>query len=401
MSFQPSQRGRAFPDSPMRKLAPLAEAAEAQGVKVLRLNIGQPDLETPASMRAAVHDYAARVYPYTRSEGNVPAVKAWQRYYAKLGIELAENQILTTAGGSEALLFAFEVLCDPGDEILVVEPCYPSYRTFAAMAGIKLVPIAAKVEDGYHLPPRATLEAAITPRTRALLLCNPSNPTGAVYRPDEIAMVADLVKKKGLFLIADEVYREFRFDGAKTVNALELRGLEDQVLVVDSTSKRWSACGIRIGCLVTRNKDVFQAALRLGRARLAPPLLGQVSLAAVDPAALEGYEREAVAEYKRRRDAIAAALDGVPGIVAPKPEGAFYSMLRFPIASAEDFARWLLTDFRHQGETVFVAPGPGFYLTEGRGVDEARFAFMLGAAELGRAAKLLVRALETYPGRKA
>lgn len=383
----------------MRKLSRLAEAAEQAGRRVHRLNIGQPDLETPTPLRDAVTSYRDRIYPYLRSEGHHPAIETFRDYYRRRGWELELDQVLVTTGGSEALAFSLQVLCDVGDEVLVPEPCYPSYRTFAAMAGVRLVPVETRVEEGYHLPPLAELEARCSARTRAVLLCNPGNPTGTVYRPDEVERLADLCRRRDLFLVADEVYRDFLFDGARTLGALDLEGMEDRVVVCDSASKRWSICGVRVGCLVTRNPEVAAAALRLARARLAAPLLGQIALAGAEPA-LEEILSETVAEYQRRRDQLLPIVQAVPGVLAPTPRGAFYAMLRLPVASSEDFSRWLLTDFEEQGETVMLAPGPGFYITPDRGLDEARMAFMLRGPELARCAALLARALEVYPGRR-
>lgn len=398
MTRQLAARAQAFPDSPMRKLTPFAEAAEQQGKVVHRLNIGQPDLPTPEAMRRAVVDNPESVFAYTRSEGNLPALEAFQAYYRSHGWELSQDQIITTTGGSEALFFTFLTLCDVGDEVLVPEPCYPSYLTFCSMTGVKPVPLTLKVEEGYRLPSREEIEARITPRTRAILFTNPSNPTGAVLSREELQRLADVAREHDLFLVADEVYREFVFDGVETCGALDLEGMEDRVIVCDSVSKRWSACGIRIGCLVSRNQDFLQTAVRLARARLSAPYLGQVAVSGI-PKIPESYMEETVAEYRRRRDTVLEALEGVPGLTVPRPRGAFYTMLRLPVDSAERFARWLLTDFELDGETLMVSPGPGFYLTEGAGIDEVRLAFMVDCERLQRAARCLVHALDTYPHR--
>jgi aspartate aminotransferase len=382
----------------MRKLTPFAEEAERQGKRVHRLNIGQPDLKTPEAMRKAVAENPEGVFAYTRSEGAFTTLEAFRSYYRSHGWDLSNEEIVTTTGGSEALFFTLLTLCDVGDEVLVPEPCYPSYLTFSSMTGVKLVPLTTRVEDGYSLPSREEIEARITPRTRAILFTNPSNPTGKVFSVEEVERLASVCKEKDLFLVADEVYREFIFDGPGSIGALDLKGMEQRVIVCDSVSKRWSACGLRIGCLVSRNQDFLQTAVRLARARLSAPFLGQVAISAI-PKIPASYMEETIAEYRRRRDTVVEALDGVPGLLAPRPRGAFYTMLRLPVDSSEDFARWLLTDFEYDGETLMVSPGPGFYLTEGAGKDEVRLAFMVDCERLKRACDCLVRALKVYPGR--
>lgn len=394
----PAPRARNFPDSPMRKLAPLALKAQAQGVRVLGLNIGQPDLETPLSLRQGALEVEETIFAYTQSQGLLECRQAWSQYLGGFGWDLTPDQVLVTTGGSEALSFAMQVVADPGDEILVPDPCYPSYRSFAKASAVNLVPIPTYVESGYALPSRDQIEARITARTRAILVTNPSNPTGRVLSQSEWQSLVDLALRYDLFLISDEVYREFVFHQEPTRFAFDFPEIEDRVLVCDSASKRWSACGIRIGCLVTKNSEVYEAALRMARARLSAPLLGQRVVARVP---LLGPEvlGEAVEEYRSRRDAVVQALAKIPGVVAPTPEGAFYTMLRLPVPSAEAFARFLLEDFSSQRETVFLAPGDGFYLEEGRGRDEVRLAFMLNAESLARAAEILAEGLEVFRSR--
>ncbi|PIE19218.1 MAG: aspartate aminotransferase [Proteobacteria bacterium] len=394
-----SQRAHRVPASAIRKLYPLARAAEARGTTVLYLNIGQPDVWSPATAGEAMRGYDQPLIAYTQSQGTAEYVETLRAYYASYGAALDAAHINVTTGASEGLLFAMLTALDPGDEIIIPEPFYTNYASIGVMAGVRVVPITTRFEDGYHLPPAAELAAAITPRTKALLLCNPSNPTGVVYRKDEIDAVIDLCKAHDLWLFMDEVYREFVFpDAPDTYRTLLTRDdLRDRLVVFDSTSKRFSMCGARVGCVVSRHDELMAAILRLASARLSPPRLGQLVARAAhaDP---EAYLAASVEEYLRRRDVVYAALTATPGVRVSRPEGAFYTMVRLPVDSAERFAKWLLTDFAADGETVMVAPGPGFYATEGLGHDEVRIAYVLDVDRLRRAMDHLAAALDAYPG---
>jgi aspartate aminotransferase len=395
MRPQISARARLLPASPIRKLMPLADDARRRGVRVLHLNIGQPDLETPAALRRRLAAIQDRVLAYTPSAGTPEYLATLREYYRGLGIGLGLNEVLATTGGSEAILFAMLSCAGDGDEALIVEPFYTNYCAFATMAGVRLVPVTTRVEDGFHLPPRPDWERALTPRTRLVLLCNPNNPTGTVYDGDELAMVADFCQEHGLFLIADEVYREFAYDGRAAQSALTLPGCEDLVVVVDSLSKRYSACGIRLGCLVTRNRDVYHAALHMAQARLSPPGIAQA--VAVGAREVAPEEMQAVVdEYQRRRDLLYAGLSEIPGVFLRKPEGAFYFIVRLPVIDTEDFARWMLTDFQLEQATVMVSPAQGFYATPGRGVNEARIAYVLAQDRLREAVTVLAEGLQAY-----
>ncbi len=390
-----SARGLAMPPSPIRKLMPLATEARKRGVTVLHLNIGQPDLETPEPMRRRLAALKDKVYAYSPSNGTPEYLDFLHAYYARLGISLKPGEALATTGGSEALLFAFMACSDPGGEILTVEPLYTNYRSFAAMAGLTLRPIVTRGEDGFHLPGRSEWEKALTAKTRVVLLCNPNNPTGTVYTGDEIRVVAEFCRDHGLFFVSDEVYREFLYDGRETVSALSLAGFEDEVVVVDSLSKRFSACGIRLGALVTRNAEVGGACNRMAQGRLSPPGLAQI----IAPGAIElgpDYYRGIVTEYQKRRDTLFEGLSTIPGVFLRKPEGAFYFVARLPIENSDDFAAWLLTDFQKDGKTVMVAPASGFYVTEGLGKDEVRIAYVLKDEDLKTAIDILAAAIPAY-----
>jgi aspartate aminotransferase len=397
-AFALSRRAHEMPASPIRKLAPLAEAARARGTKVYHLNIGQPDIETPACMRERLAQLEETVLEYSPSTGTPEFIRSLQRYYERrLGLALEHGQILATTGGSEAILFAFMACANDGDDVIVPEPFYANYRAFTTMAGLNVVPVTTRGRDGFHLPPREAWERALTPRSRAVVLCNPNNPTGTVYTPDELQVAADFCRDRGLFLISDEVYREFVYDGRTAVSALELGNCDDFVVVVDSLSKRYSACGIRLGALVTRNAAVYDACLRMAQGRLSPPGLAQFIAVGADSLG-EDYTRDIVGQYQRRRDVLYEGLRLIPGVFVPKPEGAFYCVAKLPVASADDFAAWLLRDFEHEGATVMVAPANGFYAS-GLGTSEIRIAYVLNERDLRTSVALIAEALKRYPGR--
>jgi aspartate aminotransferase len=391
-----SRRATLMPASPIRKLAPLADAAKARGTHVYHLNIGQPDIETPACMRDRLRQIEDKVLEYTPSGGTPAFLASLQHYYEKrVGIRLDLSQILATTGGSEAILFSFMACANDGDDVMVVEPFYANYRAFATMAGINIVAVTSSGRDGFHLPPRDVWEKALTPRTRAIIICNPSNPTGTVYTPEELQMIATFCRDHGLFLISDEVYREFVYDGRKAISALELKGFEDSVIVVDSLSKRYSACGIRLGALVTRNAEVFTACTRMAQGRLSPPGLAQFIAVGAQNLG-DDYTRDVVAEYQQRRDVLYEGLSSIPGVFLTKPEGAFYCITKLPVENAEDFAVWLLSEFEHDGATVMVAPGNGFYASPELGRNEVRIAYVLKQDDLRKSVALLRVALERY-----
>ena len=394
-SFEISRRGLAMPASPIRKLAPLAEAAKARGTKVYHLNIGQPDIETPACMLDRLSQLKTKVLEYSPSTGTPEFLRSLQRYYQRrLGIELGLNQILATTGGSEAILFAFMACANEGDDVIVVEPFYANYIAFATMAGLNVVPVTSRGRDGFHMPPRHVWDRALTPRTRIVIICNPSNPTGTVYSREELDIVAGFCRDNNLFLVSDEVYREFVYDGRKAISALELPDSNEFAIVVDSLSKRYSACGIRLGSLVTRNAEVYDACLRMAQGRLSPPGLAQFVAVGVESLG-EDYTSAMVAEYQRRRDVLYEGLTSIPGVFLQKPEGAFYCIAKLPVEDAEDFAIYLLSEFEDGGETVMVAPASGFYKTA-LGKNEIRIAYVLKEEALRRSVELLRLALERY-----
>ena len=365
MPLHVSERGRLVPASPIRKLAPLADEAKRRGVKVYHLNIGQPDLETPAPMRAKLA-LAPKIFAYTPSAGTAECVQALCEYYRRIGVALTADELVVTTGGSEALLFVLLACAGEGDEALVVEPFYTNYMAFATMAGVRLRPLRARGEDGFHLPPLEEWTRALSPRTRLVLLCNPGNPTGTVYRRDELEAVAGFCREHGLFLVADEVYREFVYDGRSATSILALPGCDEIGIVVDSLSKRYSACGIRLGSLATRNREVHAAALHMAQARLSPPGLAQlVALGAVELP--PDYAQGIVREYQGRRDVLFEGLSRLPGVLLRKPEGAFYCVARLPVEDAEDFASWLLTDFSPRGRDRDGRPGRGLLRDAGAG----------------------------------
>jgi len=394
-----SSRGIKMPASPIRKLVPFAEEAKRKGKKVYHLNIGQPDISTPDTALEAINHYSDKVIEYSHSAGNESYRRGLAKYYHDLGINVDHTEIMITTGGSEAILFAFMSTMNPGDEVIVPEPYYTNYSGFAMEAGVSVVPITSTIETGFALPEIEEFEKVITERTKAIIICNPNNPTGYLYSEEELMKLRDLVLKHDLYIFADEVYREFVYDGLKHVSVLQLEGLEQHAILFDSVSKRYSMCGVRTGALVTRNKEVYQAALKYGQARLSPPSIGQVA----GEAALgtpKSYFSEVYKEYINRRDFVIEELNKIEGVFAPKPKGAFYSVIKLPVESAEDFCQWLLQDFDYNGETVMLAPASGFYATEGLGKDEARIAYVLNIGDLRKAVKCLEEALKVYPGRK-
>ena len=392
-----SCRGTQMPSSPIRKLAPLANAAKSQGVKVYHLNIGQPDLPTPQKALDALKTVDRKTLEYSPSEGYPGFRNKLVEYYKKYNIDVKADEIIVTCGGSEAILLGFLSCLDPEDEIIMVEPGYANYISFAKTANIKVKTVTARIEDGFMLPPVEAFRKAITPRTKAILLCNPSNPTGYVYTPEELQQIKELVLEHNLFLFSDEVYREFVYNGKPYLSALSL-GIPEHVIMIDSVSKRYSECGIRIGMLVTHNKEVHDTVMKFCQARLSPPLLGQI----VAEASIEGtedYARECFDEYKARRDFFIKGLNEIPGVYSPTPEGAFYTVASLPVEDAEDFCKWLLTDFRLNGETVMMAPAAGFYSTPGLGKNQVRMAYVLQKEDLSRALDILRSALEVYKKR--
>ncbi len=395
-----SRRARQMPASPIRKLSPLAEAARQRGVHVYPLNIGQPDIETPPVFWKAIREADLRVLSYSPSEGVLPLRQAIARYYAALGHELTTDEVLVTTGASEALGFTFAVVMNPGDELIVPEPFYANYLSFCLGRDARVVPVTCRIENDFGLPPVEAFEQMITSRTRAILICNPGNPTGALYPRESLEKLREIVLRHDLYLVADEVYREFVYGGLEHHSVLGLKGLEQHAIVIDSTSKRFSACGARIGCVVSRNAELMDAVLRMAQARLSPPSLGQIGATAMY-ALTEDYYRSVNSEYTARRDLLHHGLNDIDGVLCPAVGGAFYAMVRLPVDDAEDFCRWMLEEFSHNGATVMMAPGEGFYATEGLGRDEVRIAYVLKRDDLMASIECLRVALTRYPGVKA
>ena len=387
-----------MPQSPIRKLAPLASAAKERGVKVYHLNIGQPDLETPQEGLDVLKHIDRHVLEYSPSQGFKSYREKLVNYYEKYNIYLNADDIIVTSGGSEAVLFAFMSCLNPGDEIIIPEPAYANYMAFAVSAGAKIRSIATTIEEGFSLPKVEDFEKLINERTRAILICNPNNPTGYLYTRREMNQIRDLVKKYDLYLFSDEVYREFIYTGSPYISACHLEGVENNVVLIDSVSKRYSECGIRVGALITKNPEVRQAVMKFCQARLSPPLLGQLVAEASIDASIE-YMRDTYDEYVERRKCLIDGLNRIPGVYSPIPMGAFYTMARLPVDDSEKFCSWCLTDFEYEGETVMMAPGAGFYTTPGAGRNEVRIAYVLKKPDLQRALLVLKKALEAYPGR--
>ncbi len=392
---QISERGLQMPASPIRKLSPLSDAAKARGVKVYHLNIGQPDLPTPKVALDAIRDIDRTTLEYSPSDGYKFYRENLVGYYKKFDINLSANEIIVTAGGSEAVLYAFMACLNPGDEILVSEPAYANYMAFAVSAGAIIKTIPSSIETGFQLPEIEEFEKIINPRTKGILICNPNNPTGYVYTADEMERIRQLVIKHNLYLFSDEVYREFIYSDAPYISACHLEGIEDNVVLIDSVSKRYSECGIRIGCLITKNKAVHDTVMKFCQARLSPPLIGQIA-ANASLEADDAYMQRNFDEYRNRRDFLIERLNKIPGVYAPNPMGAFYTVARLPIDDADKFCAWCLSDFSYNNETVFLAPASGFYVTPGLGKDEVRLAYVLNREDLSKALTVLEKALETY-----
>ena len=393
-----SNKGLMMPESPIRKLVPFAEKAKRDGKKVYHLNIGQPDIETPKVALDAIKSFSSKVVEYSHSAGFESYRKGLAKYYQSLEMNVEYDELMITTGGSEALLFALNSCLDSDDEVIIPEPFYANYNGFSTSAGINVKPIPTSIKNSFALPPIEDFEKLITKKTKAILICNPGNPTGYLYSKEELERLRDIVLKYDLFLFADEVYREFCYDGNTHLSILNLSGLEKNAVVIDSTSKRYSMCGIRIGCIVSKNKNVIQTALKFAQARLSPPTFGQVAgeAALLTP---KSYFDEVINEYVSRRDLLVDGLNRIEGVICPKPKGAFYAIAQLPVDSAEKFAQWLLEEFDFNNETLMVAPAAGFYSTEGQGLNQVRIAYVLNLASLKKAIKCLEEALKIYPGR--
>ena len=394
-----SDRAESMPFSPIRKLAPYADAAKRNGVKVYHLNIGQPDIKTPQCALDALKNIDRTILEYSPSDGYLSLRTEMVKYYAEYGIYLSPDEIIITAGGSEAVLFAFLACLDPGDEIIVTDPFYANYMAFAISVGAVIKSVKTHIENGFRLPSVEEFEAKITDRTRAILICNPNNPTGYLYTRKEMQRLRDIVKKHNLFLFSDEVYREFIYTGMPYISAFHLEGIEENVVLFDSVSKRYSECGTRIGCLCTKNKAVHEAVMKFCQARLSPPLLGQI-VAEASIGVPKEYLSAVYEEYLDRRNFLIDGLNKIPGVYSPIPMGAFYTMARLPVDDAEQFCIWCLNEFRYEGETVMMAPASGFYTEAGEGRQEVRIAYVLCKEDLARALVVLRKALEKYPGRQ-
>ena len=395
-----SEKGKLVPASPIRKLVPYADKAKAKGIRVFHLNIGQPDITTPEIALEVVRRLQISVIEYTASAGNHTLRTKLAGYYQKLGIAITEDDILITTGGSEAILFAFMSTLNEGDEIIIPEPFYANYTAFAVMVGAKIKTVTAKIENNFALPPISEFEKLITSRTKGIVIINPNNPTGYLYSKEELEELAKIVKKYDLYLYSDEVYRRYCYDGLQHFSVMNLPGIEQNTILFDSMSKRYSECGIRVGAIISRNRDILNASLKFGMARLCPPALGQIAAeASLDTT--EEYFQKVYEEYIRRRDFMVEALNKMPGVVCPKPRGAFYSIVKLPVDDAEKFAQWLLEEFDYNGQTVMLAPASGFYHTPGLGKNEVRIAYVLKISDLQKAMEVLAAALKAYPGKTA
>jgi aspartate aminotransferase len=392
-----SLKGQTMPESPIRKLAPFAEAAKYQGKEVYHLNIGQPDIKTPPRALEAVRNAELDILAYSPSDGFASYKEKLAAYYAHHDIEIASEDLMVTTGGSEALLFALNSITDPGDEVIIPEPFYANYNGFGISAGVSVVPVTARIEEEFALPPIEDFEALIGPNTRAIMICNPGNPTGYLYSLEELEKLRKICLQHDIYLIADEVYREFAYDGARHYSILTLEGMEEHAIVVDSVSKRYSMCGARIGCLISRNSALMATALKYAQARLSPPTLAQIAAEAALTTP-EHYYEEVQKEYRERRDILIDGLAEMEGVYCPRPKGAFYAVAQLPVDSAERFAQWLLSAFEVDGKTIMVAPAEGFYATPGMGGNQVRLAYVLEKPKLKESVAILQQALETYPG---
>ncbi len=390
-----SERIRQIPLSPIRKLTPLADAAKSRGIRVYHLNIGQPDIQTPEEGMEAMRNIDRKVLEYSPSQGFLSLRRKIAGYYADFGMDYSPEDIIVTTGASEAVLFSFITCMDPGDELITTEPTYANYLSFAAAAGVKVIPVTTVMDDGFALPPAERFEELVTERTRGILICNPNNPSGSLYSREEMEMLGDIVRRHGIFLFADEVYREFVYDGMEFFSAGHLKGVDEHVVIFDSMSKRFSECGIRIGAVISKNKPVAEGFLKLAQARLSPPLIGQI-VAEASFSAGHAYLDPIAAEYQHRRDVLIEGLRNIPGVNVVRPQGAFYVIASLPVKNAEDFCAWCLTDFSDNGETVMMAPAAGFYITPGLGPSEVRIAYVLNTGDLRRATDLLAKALRQY-----
>lgn len=393
-----SEKGVAMPASPIRKLVPFAEEAKKKGRKVYHLNIGQPDIPTPQVAMDAIHKCDLKVIEYSHSAGIESYRKGLAKYYNGIGIDITHNDIIITNGGSEAITISFMTCLNPGDEVIIPEPFYANYNSFALQAGVIVKPIVSSIKNDFALPAVSEFEKLITPKTKGIVICNPNNPTGYLYSKEELEQLASLVKKHDLYLFSDEVYREFCYDGNSHFSAMNLPGLENNVILLDSVSKRYSMCGVRIGALITKNKEVYASAMKFAQARLSPPTFGQVAAEAALNTPKE-YFKEVYDEYIKRRDFMVAALNRMDGVYCPKPKGAFYTVVKLPIDDSDKFAQWLLEDFEHNNQTVMLAPATGFYSTKGLGKNEVRIAYVLNTDDLKKAMECLEVALKQYPGR--
>ncbi|MCF8302068.1 MAG: pyridoxal phosphate-dependent aminotransferase [Bacteroidales bacterium] len=393
-----SNKGQRMPESPIRKLVPYAEKAKKQGKKVYHLNIGQPDIETPDIALEAVRNFDQKVVEYSHSAGIHSYREKLVEYYKKHKIDITPDEIIVGAGASEAILFTMNSCLDTGDEVIIPEPFYANYNGFAISAGVTVKPIQSSIDSGFALPPIGEFEKSITKKTKAILICNPNNPTGYLYSQEELEALRDIVKKYDLYLIADEVYREFVYDGRKHFSVMHLEGIDDNVILIDSVSKRYSACGVRIGCMISKNKEVMATALKFAQARLSPPTFGQVAAeAAIDTP--QEYFEQVMDEYHARRNVVVESINNMEGAYCPNPKGAFYVVARLPIDDADKFCRWLLEDFDHENQTVMLAPATGFYSTPGSGHNEVRISYVLNVNDLKNSMEALAAALKVYPGR--
>jgi aspartate aminotransferase len=394
-----SEKGRSMPASPIRKLVPYSEEAKRKGRKVFHLNIGQPDIPTPETALNAIRSFNLNVIEYSHSAGNESYRRKLAGFYRKIGINIDHTEILVTTGGSEAILFALMSCVNPGEEVITPEPFYANYNGFATTAGVRIIPVTSYISNDFALPPVSEIEDKITSKTKGIIICNPNNPTGYLYSKEELLQLKEVVKKHDIFLFADEAYREFCYDGTVHFSAMNLEGIENNVILLDSVSKRYSECGVRIGALISKNKEVVSAALKFAQARLSPPGLGQIAgEASIDTP--DSYFHEVNAEYTARRNFMVEALNKIPGVFCPKPKGAFYTVVKLPVDDSDKFAQWLLEEFEYKNQTVMIAPASGFYSTPGLGKNEVRIAYVLKIEDLKNAIITLEEALKVYPGRE-